>query len=98
MDGQETIGIAGVGKMGEALVRGLLVGRVVPATRILVSDAVPSRGKDVAAKHGVGHTESIGALAARSDLVFLAAKPQDMAALVEGIATQNKRHRLAIAL
>src|SRR5437870_1842537 len=30
MDGHQTIGIAGVGKMGEALVRGLLVGRVVP--------------------------------------------------------------------
>ena len=98
MDGQETIGIAGVGKMGEALVRGLLVGRVVPATRILVSDAVPSRAKEVAAKHGVGHTESIGELAAKSDLLFLAAKPKDMAALVEGIATHIKRDSLVITL
>src|SRR5437016_591519 len=98
MDGQETIGIAGVGKMGEALVRGLLVGRVVPATRILVSDAVPSRAKEVAAKHGVGHTESIGELAAKSDVLFLAAKPKDMAALVEGIATHIKRDSLVITL
>ncbi len=89
MDGQETIGIAGVGKMGEALVRGLLVGRVVPATRILVSDAVPSRAKEVAAKHGVGHTDSIGELAA---------KPKDMAALVEGIAAHIKRDSLVITL
>src|SRR5438046_7759640 len=64
MDGQQTIGIAGVGKMGEALVRGLLVGRVVPAMRILVSDAVPSRAKEVAARHGVGHTDTIGQPAA----------------------------------
>jgi len=80
MDGQQTIGIAGVGKMGEALVRGLLVGRVVPPTRILVSDAIPSRAKEVAAKHGVGHTGSIGELAAKSDVLFLAAKPKDIAA------------------
>ncbi|TMA02433.1 MAG: pyrroline-5-carboxylate reductase, partial [Methanobacteriota archaeon] len=98
MDGQETIGIAGVGKMGEALVRGLLVGRVVPATRILVSDAVPSRAKEVAAKHGVGHTESIGELAAKSNVLFLAAKPKDMAALVEGIAAHIKRDSLVITL
>jgi len=98
MDGQQTIGIAGVGKMGEALVRGLLVGRVVPPTRILVSDAIPSRAKEVAAKHGVGHTGSIGELAAKSDVLFLAAKPKDMAALVEGIATHIKRDSLVITL
>src|SRR5437867_835081 len=98
MDGQQTIGIAGVGKMGEALVRGLLVGRVVPPTRILVSDAVPSRAKEVAARHGVGHTDSIGELAAKSDVLFLAAKPKDMAALIDGIATQIKRDSLVITL
>src|SRR2546422_2034304 len=49
MDGQHVIGIAGVGKMGEALVRGLIVGRVVPPSRILVSDAIPTRAKDMAA-------------------------------------------------
>src|SRR5438093_6844811 len=98
MDGQQTIGIAGVGKMGEALVRGLLVGRVVPAMRILVSDAVPSRAKEVAAKYGVGHTESIGELAGKSDILFLAAKPKDMAALVEGTATRIKRESLVITL
>ena len=98
MDGQLTIGIAGVGKMGEALVRGLIVGRVVPPTRILVSDAIPSRAKEVAAKHGVGHAESIGELAAKSNILFLAAKPKDMAALIDGIAAKIKEDSLVITL
>lgn len=92
------IGIAGVGKMGEALVRGLIVGRVVPLTRILVSDAVPSRAKEIAAKYGVGLAESVDELAARSDVLVLAAKPKDMAALVEGMAGHVKRDALVITL
>jgi len=98
MDGQRVIGIAGVGKMGEALVRGLIVGRVVPPARILVSDAVPPRAKEVAAKHGVGYVDSIGELAAQSTVLVLAAKPKDMPALVEGIARQVTRDALVITL
>ena len=73
---QHVIGIAGVGKMGEALVRGLIVGRVVPASRILVSDAVPARAKEIAAKHGVTSRETVADLARESDLeAEEAAKP-----------------------
>ena len=98
MDGQHIIGIAGVGKMGEALVRGLIVGRVVPPTRIRVSDAVALRAKEVAARHGVGYAESVSELAERSDILVLAAKPKDMAGLVDGIARHLKRDALVITL
>src|SRR3989475_755694 len=98
MDGQHVIGIAGVGKMGEALVRGLIVGRVVPPSRILVSDAIPTRAKEVAAKHGVGFAESIAVLAQRADVLVLAAKPKDMAALVEAIGPHVRKDALIITL
>ena len=98
MDGQHVIGIAGVGKMGEALVRGLIVGRVVPPSRILVSDAIPTRAKEVSAKHGVGFAESIAVLAQRADVLVLAAKPKDMAALVEAIGPHVRKDALVISL
>ncbi|TLZ68044.1 MAG: pyrroline-5-carboxylate reductase [Methanobacteriota archaeon] len=98
MDGQHVIGIAGVGKMGEALVRGLIVGRVVPPSRILVSDAIPTRAKEVSAKHGVGFAESIAVLAQRADVLVLAAKPKDMAALVEAIGPHVRKDVLIITL
>src|SRR5207245_8210861 len=96
METQNTIGIAGVGKMGEALVRGLIVGRVVPASRILVSDAIPARSREIAAKHGVASLETVGDLARDSDILVLAAKPKDMPALVNGIAGHVKREALVI--
>ena len=98
MDGDKTIGIAGVGKMGEALVRGLVVGHVVPPSRILVSDAVPPRAKEVAARHGVGFVEATADLATRSDILVLAAKPKDMSALVHSIAGHVKPDAIVITL
>jgi pyrroline-5-carboxylate reductase len=98
MDEKQIIGIAGVGKMGEALVRGLIVGRVVPPARILVSDAVPTRAREVAARHGVDHAESIGELAEKSDVLVLAAKPKDMPSLVDEIARHVKPDALVITL
>ncbi len=98
MDGDRVIGIAGVGKMGEALVRGLVTGRVVPPSRVFVSDAVPSRAREIAAKYGVGHIETTSALAERSDVLVLAAKPKDMAALVNSIARHVKPSGLVVTL
>lgn len=98
MDEGQIIGIAGVGKMGEALVRGLILGRVAPPGRILVSDAIPPRAKEVAARHGVGYAESVGDLAKESGILFLAAKPKDMAALVGAITHHVRRDALVITL
>lgn len=98
MDGNQSIGVAGVGKMGEALVRGLVVGRVVPPAKVLVSDAIPARAKEIAAKYGVGYVETTGALAQQSDVLVLAAKPKDMSALVDSIAGHVKKDGLVITL
>ncbi len=98
MDGDRVIGIAGVGKMGEALVRGLVTGRVVPPSRVFVSDAVPSRAREIAAKYGVEYVETTSALAERSDVLVLAAKPKDMPALVNSIAGHVKPNGLVVTL
>ena len=98
MDGDRAIGIAGVGKMGEALVRGLVTGRVVPPSRVFVSDAVPARAREIAAKYGVGYVEKTSALAERSDVLVLAAKPKDMPALVNSIAGHVKERGLVVTL
>src|SRR5207237_3867823 len=98
MDGQHTIGIAGVGKMGEALVRGLLVGHVFPPARIFVSDKIPPRAKEVSAKHGVGFSETVEDLAGRADILVLAAKPKDMASLLGAIGPRVKTDALVLTL
>jgi pyrroline-5-carboxylate reductase len=98
VDGHKTIGIAGVGKMGEALVKGLLSRKVLPPARILVSDAVPSRAREIAAKYDVTCIPETPDLAERSDILVLAAKPKDMPALVDSVAGHVKADALVITL
>src|SRR5439155_24107726 len=92
------VGIAGVGKLGAALGRWWIVGRVVPASRILVSDAIRARASEIAAKHGVTSLDTVADLARESDILVLAAKPKDMPALVKGTADHVKRDALVITL
>ncbi len=98
MDGHKTIGIAGVGKMGEALVKGLLSRRVFPPPHILVSDAIAPRAKEVAATYDVVYVPSTAKLAERADILVLAAKPKDMPGLIETIAAHVKKDALVITL
>ncbi len=98
MDGQKSIGIAGVGKMGEALVKGLVSRKVIPPSKILVSDAVASRAKEIAATYDVAYVPTTAKLAARSDILVLAAKPKDMPGLVDSIAGHVKKDALVITL
>jgi pyrroline-5-carboxylate reductase len=64
----------------------------------LVSDAIPPRAQEVAIKHGVAAAKSVEELAEHSDILVLAAKPKDMAALVAAIAGHVKKDALVISL
>ena len=98
MDGQKTIGIAGVGKMGEALVKGLLSRRVLPPSHILVSDAIAARAQEIAHAYDVVCVPSPAELAERSDILVLAAKPKDMPGLLESIGSHVRKDSLVITL
>ena len=98
MDGNKTIGIAGVGKMGEALVKGLLSRRVLPPSCILVNDMVAARAKQIAATYDVVSVANAAKLAERSDVLILAVKPKDMPSLVESIEGHTRTGALVITL
>ena len=84
--------------MGEALVRGLVSRRVLPPSRISVSDAIASRAEAIAARYAVSSMASTAELAERSDVLVLAAKPKDMPALVASVADHVKRDGLVVTL
>lgn len=98
MDGASCIGIAGVGKMGEALVKGLVSRRVLPPRQVLVSDAIAPRAEAIAAKYGVTCLRTLGELARQSEILVLAAKPKDMFALVDSLRGHVKKEALVISL
>jgi pyrroline-5-carboxylate reductase len=88
-----TLLVVGGGRMGEALLAGLLAaGR--PAGDLVVVEVSPSRREELATAHpGVKVVEAVGAAAA----VVLAVKPGDVAAAVRAVADAGALRVLSVA-
>jgi len=78
------IAILGTGKMGEALLSGLLRAGHPPAEVLAVARR-PERAAELRERYGV-HTPTATEAAKTADTLVLAVKPQDMGALLDEIA------------
>jgi pyrroline-5-carboxylate reductase len=86
----------GAGKMGEALLSGLLrSGR--SADDLIVTTRRPERAAELTARYGVEVMDNLAAAKA-AGVLMLAVKPQDMAVLVDEIAPVLAADRLVISL
>jgi pyrroline-5-carboxylate reductase len=90
------IAILGTGKMGEALLSGLLrAGR--PASAVVVAVRREDRGAELQARYGVQVTDAASA-AKVADTLVLAVKPQDMGRLLDEIALIVTPDKLVISV
>ncbi|HXR69848.1 pyrroline-5-carboxylate reductase [Actinocrinis sp.] len=93
--GQRRIAVLGAGKMGEALVSGVLrAGK--PAADVLVTARRADRAAELAERYGVAAVSNAEA-AKRADTLILTVKPQDMAALLAELAPHVPSDRLVIS-
>jgi pyrroline-5-carboxylate reductase len=76
--------VLGVGRLGEALLAGMLRAGVRPADAVVVVRR-PERGEQLAAEYGVG-VQSAAEAAAFADVLLLAVKPQDIEPAVAELA------------
>jgi pyrroline-5-carboxylate reductase len=90
-----TLAILGAGKMGEALLSGLLRAGTSPSS-VTVTARRPERAADLAERHGV--TVATNAEAATADTVLIAVKPQDMAALLAEVASVVTPGQLVVSM
>ncbi|RJK96070.1 pyrroline-5-carboxylate reductase [Vallicoccus soli] len=91
----ERIAVLGAGKMGEALLSGMLrAGR--PATDLVVSVRRAERGEELRERYGVDVLPLADAARAATTLI-LAVKPQDMGALLDELAPHVGADRLVVS-
>ena len=96
MTAQPVIALLGVGKLGEALLSGLLrSGR--PAATMLAAERSPEHAAEIAGRYGVA-TPPPELAVATADVVLLAVKPQDMRALLGQIAGAVRPGTLVVSL
>src|ERR1700685_435009 len=90
------IAILGTGKMGAALLSGLLrAGR--PASAVVVAVRREDRGAELHARYGVQVTDAASA-AKVADTLVLAVKPQDMGRLLDELAPIVTPDKLVISV
>jgi pyrroline-5-carboxylate reductase len=92
----ERLAILGTGKMGEALLSGLLRGGVT-AGQVVVTARRPERAELLRERYGVQVLSTADAVATAETLV-LTVKPQDMAALLEEMAPHTPAERLVVSV
>ena len=90
----QRVAVLGTGKIGEALVSGLLRAGKQPA-EVLVTARRPERAAMLRSTYGVDAVSNAEA-AAKADTLILMVKPQDMAALLEELAPHVPAGRLVI--
>ncbi|MDF4254158.1 MULTISPECIES: pyrroline-5-carboxylate reductase [Streptomyces] len=91
----QNVAVLGTGKIGEALLSGMLRGGWSPA-RLLATARRPERAAELRRRYEV---ETVGnaEAAARADTLILTPKPQDMAALLDELAPHVPADRLVIS-
>ncbi|WP_034267321.1 pyrroline-5-carboxylate reductase [Actinospica robiniae] len=91
----QRIAVLGTGKMGEALLSGMLrAGK--PAHEVLVTTRRAERAEELAARYGVAAVSNREA-AEQADTLILTAKPQDMGALLAELAGYVPADRLVVS-
>jgi pyrroline-5-carboxylate reductase len=92
------IGFVGAGNMAGALIKGLLHSGMVGPAQIQASDVREERLKELADQHGIAITKDNAELAAWSDVLVLAVKPQVIDKVMVPIGSAIRPHTLVISI
>lgn len=94
-----SIAVIGGGRIGEALLAGLLEAGRAPKDLVVV-ELMPSRAEFLRERLGVRVTDSVAEAAAGSDLVVIAVKPDDVDAVLTELskAELDDRQRVVVSL
>lgn len=84
------LGFIGCGKMGSALVEGVIASGAYQAQDIVVSDAVEAAAVALAGKCGVARSKDNASLAAECDTLLLCVKPQDATTALRTLGEAEK--------
>lgn len=91
------IGFLGAGKMAEGILQAILSDGVKPAD-VLMAEKVPARAREMSRRYRVRLTSDLVAVAQASDLLFLAVRPQDVAAVAAEVRVALSAKKLLVSI
>ena len=95
---QEKIGIIGAGKIGSAIVRGIIRAGLVAKDQVMASDVSEVLRQSIAGELGIGVTVDNGQVCDFADTVILAVKPQIVDSVLEEVAKKLGKSKLLVSV
>ena len=95
---KEEIGFIGGGKMGEALMKGILKAKLSTVDNIIVSDVDKKRCQSLEDETGIKTTQDNKEVTANSDIIILAVKPNIMGAILEELKSDITSKHLVVSI
>ncbi len=95
---KERLGFIGGGKMGEALVKGILRAKLVSADKIIVSDVDKKRCQILEKETGIKTTQENKKVTSGSDIIILAIKPNVMGDILEELKSDITPEHLVVSI
>src|SRR5512133_1827002 len=92
------IGVVGGGKMGGALIEGMISGGLFPAGAVTVADTDERRLEELRKAYGVNVTTDNRAAVRGAEMVILSVKPQNMAEVLSPLSGQAEPATLFISI
>jgi pyrroline-5-carboxylate reductase len=90
--------VIGAGKMGEALVRGLIDAGAIEAGRVIVTCGSAARARQLAETHGVRAADGNAEAVRDADIVVLAVKPQTVGPVLDEIGSSLRPTQLLVSV
>ena len=91
------LGVIGCGNIGEAIIRGIIAKDIIPKSRIIVSDTIPSKLNYIKHHYGLKAADNTE-LAKICDIIVLAVKPQDLSKVMNWISGSLVSKKLLISV
>jgi len=92
------ISFIGGGKMGSALIKGILSRKLIAAGNVIVSDIVAKQIEDLKKTYGVCAIRDNKKAVRDADIIILAVKPQNMAGVLQEISDVLDKNKLVISI
>jgi pyrroline-5-carboxylate reductase len=95
---KEKIGVIGAGKIGSAILRGVIRAGLVPQEQVMASDVSDALRQAIARELGIRVTSENAKLCGFADIVMLAVKPQTVDPVVKEIAKKLGSGKLLVSV
>jgi len=92
------IGVIGTGKIGEALIKGVLASGLCPSDQIFASDVDAERLSTLHTELGINTSLENAQTATSAEVIILAVKPQIISSVIKSIKPQIAGGRLVISV